>query len=77
MLIGGLITLLLRVAKRADSSGGLVVVCGLVTFTVLVIGQRLSMMGAVKQLLYYNTILILAYLAMATYLRAKRKISPV
>ena len=74
ILIGGLITLLLRVAKRADSSGGLVVVCGLVTFTVLVIGQRLTMMGAVKQLLYYNTILILAYLAMATYSRAKRKI---
>ena len=76
ILIGGLITLLLRLAKRADSSGGLVVVCGLVTFTVLVIGQRLSMMGAVKQLLYYNSTLILAYMAMATYSRAKRKNTP-
>jgi hypothetical protein len=74
MLIGGLITILLRLAKRADSSGGLVVVCGLVTFTVLVVGQRLSMMGAVKQLLYYNGILISAYIAMATYSQAKRKI---
>ena len=62
LIIGWTVTLLLRIASQVDGSGQLLQVCAAMNFYVLVIGQRLSLTGFLKQLVYYNAVALTAFL---------------
>lgn len=72
LMIGWMVTLLLRIAAHFDSTGRLVQVCAAISFYVLVASQRLSLMGSLKQLVYYNATAIAAFLFLLLCHRERR-----
>jgi hypothetical protein len=72
LIIGWAVTLLLRIAAYVDSSGRLLGVCAMISFYVIVVCQRLSLMGSLKQLIYYNAATITASLIVVGFVRVRR-----
>jgi len=72
MIIGWAVTRLLRIAARIDSTGRLVLLCASMNFYVIVACQRLSLMGSLKQLLYFNAAAISAFLIVLGFGRVRR-----
>ncbi len=72
LIIGWAVTLLLRIAAYVDSSGRLLAVCAMISFYVIVVCQRLSLMGSLKQLIYYNAATITAFLIVVGFVRVRR-----
>jgi hypothetical protein len=72
LTIGLAVTLLLRIAAYVDSTRRLVQVCAVISFYILVASQRLSLMGSLKQLLYYNATTIAAFLFVLLCQRVRR-----
>jgi hypothetical protein len=74
LTIGSMVTLLLRIAAYVDPTSRLMQVCAVISFYVLVVSQRLSLMGSLKQLLYYNATTIAAFLLVLLCQRVRHSI---
>jgi hypothetical protein len=66
-IMGWAVALLLRLAACVDSTGHLVLVCAMINFYVLVVSQRLSLVGSLKQLLYYNATTISVFFILSAF----------
>jgi hypothetical protein len=62
VVIGLMVSVVLVAARVVDRRGVLECCCALVSFYVIIVSQRLSLVGSVKQLVYYNVIVISAFI---------------